>query len=79
MESEPNVHGIVVALRWKLWFAAKLMRDLELEMASLSLEARNKRMPEFDARLNALTENTTNIEAAAKAFLFNGGYRRGSA
>ena len=79
MESEPNVHGIVVALRWKLWFAAKLMRDLELEMASLSLEARNKRMPEFDARVNALMENTTNIESTAKTFLFGNGHRGGSA
>jgi len=78
-ENDPNVHGILVALRLKLWFVAKLMRDLELEMASLPSEARNKRMPEFDARVTAITENTTNIESAAKAFLFNGGYRGGSA
>jgi hypothetical protein len=45
------------------------MRELELEMASLSDMARRERKPEFDSRVIALLNEQDNIAMAAKTFL----------
>ncbi|HEY4256977.1 MAG TPA: hypothetical protein VGM66_07185 [Candidatus Udaeobacter sp.] len=45
------------------------MRELELEIASLSAIARSQRKPEFDSRLVALLQEQDNIALAATAFL----------
>jgi hypothetical protein len=61
--------GTLIALRARHDFACKLMRELELEIASLSAIARSQRKPEFDSRLVALLQEQDNIALAATAFL----------
>jgi hypothetical protein len=78
-EDPDKLRGTVVALRAKFDLVSKLMRDLELEMASLSPGVRLARMPEFDARAIALTKDRSDVEAAAKAFLHPSGYPKGNA
>jgi hypothetical protein len=68
-QDEDWFRGTVLALRARHDFALKLMRELELEMASLSDAIRRERKSEFDARLIALMNEQDNIAIAASAFL----------
>ena len=69
----------VTALRTKYDEVAKLMRDLELEMARLSPDDRRERMPEFDARVIALMQDSDDIVRSAGAFLRLSAYPKGNA
>jgi hypothetical protein len=64
-----NLHAIVAALDTKSDELAKLMDELNREMASQAASARRGRMPEFDSRAIALMKRQDELGKAARVFL----------
>ena len=74
-----NLHSIIAALDTKSDELAKLMDELNREMAALSANARRERMPEFDSRVIALMKRQDELGKAARVFLQQSANAKGNA